>query len=457
MRSAHAPDSHPSPASEFPSPLSDLRRRAEARLKTHETPVDADPDRARLLRELRLREIEVELQAEEIRALRAEVDNLDGRCRDFHDFAPAGYLSLDRSGVILETNLAGARLLALECAHAPGHSFAEFLAKPEQSEFDTFLQQLFATGASQVREVTLAGKHQPPVLVQITATLSADKLRCRAVVEDVTVRRRTEEALRHEQILFQNLASAIPDHIYFKDCQSRFVRINNTMAGIFGLNDPSQAIGKTDFDFFTKEHAQQAYDDEQRIMRTGAALIGLEEKETWPGGRVTWVSTSKVPLRDANGHITGLVGISRDITEHKRMEEALAEQAETYRALFSTAFDGVVEMDGQLQIVDANRVYCRLLGYNRVELLGRSLLEIAGNATPEQARRQIKQLQREGGGRFETLHRAKDGRMVAVEVNATFIPNRGRFVAFCHEIVARRQPADASGDASRTGGHTTPA
>ena len=179
--------------------------------------------------------------------------------------------------------------------------------------------------------------------------------------------------------------------------------------GCFGLSDPGQAIGKTDFDFFTEEHARQAFDDEQRIMRTGAPLVGFEEKETWPDGHVTWVSTTKVPLRDASGKITGLVGISRDITEHKRMEAALAEQAEIYRALFSTAFDGVIEVDEQLQIVDANRVYCRLLGYTRAELVGQHIQDIEGNETPEQVKRHMQRMQREGGGRFETRHRTKEG------------------------------------------------
>ena len=443
MTTAAKPDDHRSGTPGSARPPSDLRRQAVADVKEQGRPAFPDADQAGLVLELQVRQSKLDLQSEELRTLRAEVEKLDQRCRDLHDFAPVGYFSLERTGLIVQTNLAGARLLALECSRAPGQHFGAFLAEADQPVFNTFLQQLFATEARQTCEVALAGKGGPPVLVQIAATLSPDKRECHTVVEDITARRRTEEALRHEQVLFHSLASAIPDHIYFKDRQSRFVRINNTMAGIFGLGDPGQAIGRTDFDFFTEEHARQAFDDEQRIMRTGAPLIGFEEKETWPDGRVTWVSTTKVPLRDANGDITGLVGISRDITEHKRMEEALADQAETYRALFSTAFDGVIEVDDHFQLVDANRVYCRLLGYNRMELLGRPIQEIEGNETSEQVQRHMKQLKREGGGRFETLHRAKDGRLIALELNVTFIPNRSRFIAFCHEIPARQQPADA--------------
>ena len=251
------------------------------------------------------------------------------------------------------------------------------------------------------------------------------------------------EELRHEQSLFHSLLETIPDHIYFKDRQSRFVRINGTMARSFGLSDPQQAIGKTDFDIFTDEHARQAFADEQRIMKTGAALVGLEEKETWPDGHVTWVSTTKVPLLDASGAVTGIVGISRDVTEHKQMESALAEQAETYRALFSTAFDGVIEVDEQLNIVDANRIYCRLLGYNRMELLGRRIHEIEGNENNAQVEHHMQRMQREGGGRFETRHRAKDGSLIELELNVTFIPNRNRFIAFCRDITGHSQTESA--------------
>jgi PAS domain S-box-containing protein len=428
-------------------PQTDLRSRAEARLKKHEEAAPANAGEAGLLHELRVRQMELEIQDEELRALRAEIERLGHRCCDFYDFAPVGYFSLEPDGVIVQTNLAGASLLALESAALPGTPFGAYVAEADRPVFEAFLKKAFATEARQTCEVAMAGKDGPGVFVQIVAALSPDKRECRAVVEDITARRRTEEALRHEQALFQSLADAIPDNIYFKDRQSRFVRINNTMARIFGLRDPGQAMGRTDFDFFTEEHARQAFDDEQRIMGTGSPLVGIEEKETWPDGHVTWVSTTKVPLRDASGNITGLVGISRDITEQKRMGEALAEQAETYRALFSTAFDGVIEADEHLHIVDANRVYCRLLGYTRMELLGRRIHDIEGNETQEQVKHHLQRMRREGGGRFETRHRAKDGRLIDLEFNVTYIPNRGRFIAFCQDLTERKRAADASKNA----------
>jgi len=86
-------------------------------------------------------------------------------------------------------------------------------------------------------------------------------------------------------------------------------------------------IGKTDLDIFTDEHGRAAFEDEQRIIRTGEPILGLEEKETWADGHETWVSTSKMPLRDANGDIIGVFGISRDITEHQLAEIKLHQYA----------------------------------------------------------------------------------------------------------------------------------
>lgn len=139
---------------------------------------------------------------------------------------------------------------------------------------------------------------------------------------DITKRKEDEEALFKEQYLMEILMNIIPDHLYFKDIESKFIRISKSNNSSFNINDTSQAIGKTDFDFFSKEHAQAAYLDEQEIIRTGEPLI-KEEKETWADGPDTWVFTTKLPLRDREGNIVGTFGISRDITERKQFEEEL--------------------------------------------------------------------------------------------------------------------------------------
>ncbi len=133
--------------------------------------------------------------------------------------------------------------------------------------------------------------------------------------------------LKEEVFLLETLMDTIPDQIYFKDRNSRFTRINPAEAKVFGLSSPSEAVGRSDFDFFSGEHAAQAFRDEQEIVKTGLPLVNVEEKETKSDGSVRWVSTTKMPLRNTEGRIIGTFGVSRDITQRKAFEEQLARQA----------------------------------------------------------------------------------------------------------------------------------
>jgi diguanylate cyclase (GGDEF)-like protein/PAS domain S-box-containing protein len=136
----------------------------------------------------------------------------------------------------------------------------------------------------------------------------------------VILRALVDRESKTDRDLLKTFLEYIPDNVYFKDRDSRFLRINRAMANYFGLSDPAQALNKTDSDMFSSEHAGRAFEDERRIIETGDAMPGMEEKETWPDGHETWVLTTKVPLKDQRGKIMGTMGISRDITDRKHAE-----------------------------------------------------------------------------------------------------------------------------------------
>jgi PAS domain S-box-containing protein len=174
------------------------------------------------------------------------------------------------------------------------------------------------------------------------------------VTRDITCRKKAEEALAQEQYLMHTLMDNLPDHIYFKDRENKFIRVNKSLADAFGLNDPDKAIGKTDFDFFTGEHAQQAFDDEQNIIRTGQ-LLRTEEKETHHDRPDTWVSTIKLPLCDKEGNIVGTFGISRDITEHRKAEDAFHKLSLRQEAILAAVPEIIMEVDKNKIYTWANR------------------------------------------------------------------------------------------------------
>ncbi len=131
------------------------------------------------------------------------------------------------------------------------------------------------------------------------------------------------QTLANTQILFEAMLDNIPDRIYFKDSQSRFVKISKALAKRLGLSNPDDAIGKTDFDFTAPEKAREFFQDEQRIIQTGEPLVNKVEKHLHADGTASWTSTTKVPLLNREGKVVGIVGINRDITELKVAEQKI--------------------------------------------------------------------------------------------------------------------------------------
>ncbi len=149
----------------------------------------------------------------------------------------------------------------------------------------------------------------------------------RNITETMELEKKLKKRLAElgEEVIFKsNLLSALldntPDHVYFKDKESRFIQASKSVLEKLRLKSVDELIGKTDFDYFTKEHAEQAFRDEQKIIETGKPIEGKIEKETYSDGRIAWVSTTKIPRYDEKGNIIGTLGISRDITRQKEIE-----------------------------------------------------------------------------------------------------------------------------------------
>ena len=151
---------------------------------------------------------------------------------------------------------------------------------------------------------------------------------------DVTERKRIEEQLAIERDLLRALLDNVPDRIYFKDTESRFLQASLALARRLGLKDAIEVVGKTDFDFHPPELAREFHADEQRILLTGQPIINKIERQRATDGNDIWASVTKVPLRNRAGFITGIIGISRDITAIKRVERELQQARDT--ALEST-------------------------------------------------------------------------------------------------------------------------
>jgi PAS domain S-box-containing protein len=185
----------------------------------------------------------------------------------------------------------------------------------------------------------------------------------------------------------------VPDSIYFKDKDSRFIRVNRALADRLGLASPGDAVGKSDADFFSAEHAEAALADEREVIRFGEPLMNVEEKETWPDGREHWVLTTKMPLRDAGEAIIGTFGYSRDITRRRQAEDALRQSERQWRQLTETCPDIICTVDRRGAILYINRVQP---GLRFEDVLGKTVYEFIPAAHHDLARETLEKVFRTG-------------------------------------------------------------
>ena len=236
---------------------------------------------------------------------------------------------------------------------------------------------------------------------------------------DITERAQAEETLRWEQYLVTTLMEHMPDAIYFKDIRSRFLRVNRSWARRCGLSDPAQAVGRTDADVFATDHADAALKIEQDIMRSGEPVVNLEEMETWPDGSSAWVSTTKLPLRDAAGSIIGTFGISRDITERKRAEEQLQRSEAEFRSLIEHSPLGIYRSTLDGRFLTVNPALVRMLGYGWPEELLRLDIGRDVYVDPEDRQRLIET----SPPHVEVVWKRRDGAHIVVQLSSRAIPN----------------------------------
>ena len=158
------------------------------------------------------------------------------------------------------------------------------------------------------------------------------------ISKDVTALKEAEEKLLHEEELLRVLLNSVPDYIYFKDAHRRFTRVNAAQARLLGLHQASEAVGRTAEEFLAVQLNQQSLVDEQRLLVTGEPMTDALEQIQDAKGETIWVSSTKVALRDHDGEITGLVCVSRDMTERQRTEDERRAREESFRALADFRF-----------------------------------------------------------------------------------------------------------------------
>jgi PAS domain S-box-containing protein len=267
---------------------------------------------------------------------------------------------------------------------------------------------------------------------------------------DVTDKRKTENELTLERRLLRSLLETIPDHVYFKDEKSEFIRCSRELSDRLGLEDPSAAEGKTDFHFFSEEHALPAFRDEMEIIKTGEPIVNKIEKETWRNGEVGWVLTSKMPYKDEDGNIIGTFGVSKDISKLIETEDKLRKAEQKYRDIFEQAVEGIFQSTPEGTYIEANPALARIYGYKTTEALLESLTNIQQQLYVDPSRREeFARLMNEDGEihEFESEIYRKDGKKIWISETARSVKDEEGKILYYEGVVediSERKQAEAA-------------
>lgn len=256
-----------------------------------------------------------------------------------------------------------------------------------------------------------------------------------------------DKELSQEQLLINALLNTLPDHIYFKDMESRFIRNSKSHTISFGFDNPADVKGKSDFDFFSEQAARQAYEDEQGVISTGQPIM-KEEKLTRKDNSEVWFSAMKLPLRDNDGNILGTFGISRDITLHKMAEEALKQSEERFRSVSQSANDAIISIDNNEHFIGWNSGAERTFGYTEPEIEGKPL-NIIIHPDYHVLKAKVIKLLRRGGGKHlqgktvELNGLRKNGDVFPVELSfAGWKTSEGQFFTGILREITNRKKAE---------------
>lgn len=189
-----------------------------------------------------------------------------------------------------------------------------------------------------------------------------------------------------DSAILRLLMENIPDRIYFKDLQSRFVRVNRAHSNWLGVASPDEVIGKTDFDFFSQAHAQGAFTEEQVIIYTGRPMVGEVQRITKRDGTEAWGSTTKLPWRNGYGRIIGTFGVTRNVTAAKEAEEKLNEERNLLRTIIDHLPSRIFVKDTAAHYLINNQAHLRTLGLeHQEEARGRSTIDFFPGERGQQA------------------------------------------------------------------------
>ncbi len=323
-------------------------------------------ENARLVHELQVHQIELETQNRELREAQQLLEISRDRYADLVDFAHVGYVTLDKQEIIRELNLTAAGLLGEDRLRLVGTPFRQHVVPEDRAGFREHLRALTAPDQHATAELHLVRKHRPavPVLLQTTleAGTEAGSRRYCTTLTDLTARQQAEAALRAQEALLRSITDHAEDIMAVKDREGRYLFMNPAGCRTTGYS-PAQLLGRTDLELHPdRDQARRFMADDRRVMESGRREM-IEEQFAAHSGERCVLLTTKVPRRDAQGRVVGVIVVCRDITERQRAEAALRESEGRLQTVIENLAEGLVIADSDGQLLYWNPASLEMWGF----------------------------------------------------------------------------------------------
>ena len=391
-------------------------------------------------------QIELEMQNEALRQAQVALEESRDHYVDIYDFAPVGYLTLTREGMISEINLTGAALLGVERNKLLHRRFAQFVAPEDSDRWHQYFMRVVQHGERQGCGLPLKrgdGSAFHAQLDCLRVEKEGEGTVVRIALADITGRKQAEKKLRESDARYALVIAHTGLATWDWDIKTGRVIFNERWAEMRGYRpeeieprvsswekgispDDTPSLRATLTEHF--ENRTPFFQAEYRVRTQSGQYIWILDR-----GTVTERDTDEKPLR--------MMGIEMDITGRKQMEEQLKNSEERYRQIVQTSMDGFAIIDSGGRFLDANAAYCQMIGYTRDEFLNMHISDVEAKEKPEETAQHIREIIAKGYARFDTRHRRKDGQVLEIEVSNVFQPdgNGGRFFAFLRDITERRR------------------
>jgi PAS domain S-box-containing protein len=280
-------------------------------------------------------------------------------------------IGVNLDGTIASWNRGAERLYGYRAAEAIGRSDALLLPPDRSGELPRFLEEVGKGGRILTFETQRVAKDGSRLDVSLTISPIKDDrektIRAVVVAHDVTARKRAEDELYQSNQKLQLILDSIPQRVFWKDRNLAYLGCNRNFATDAGLASADEIRGKSDGELSWRASASEYAAEDRLVMEQESPKLHYDQCLSKPDGTLLWVRTSKLPLRDRNGSVTGVLGTSEDITERKQAEEALRISESRYRLLFERNLAGVFRSTPEGRIVECNQSAAHILGYDSAD------------------------------------------------------------------------------------------